>query len=271
MSGEEPFPALNFRVAIAPPGGGEPLCGAAFAECEGLELSLDVRTVHEGGDRTRQRLLAGRAAYGRVTLRRGMTSSFDLWRWASSVLDDPGLRADARVEMLAPDGEEVRAAFLLSRCLPVRLRAPALDARHGAIAIEELELACEQLVLAGHAPRREKLAKAQLRDLEDGRVAPVQLNPERLHVAHDADGPLLSLQLAFEAAAGRDVRELTAPVTRLAAPRRPVRFQWGPFRFDGRVATLQETFDLFAADGRPIRSALALALKQPPPSNTPPQ
>jgi phage tail-like protein len=264
VSAPDPFPALHFRVAIALPGGGEPLCGAAFAECDGLELALDVRTVHEGGDRARQRLLPGRAAYGRVTLRRGMTESFDLWDWCSAVLDDPSLRADARVEVLSPAGDEVRAAFLLSRCLPVRLKAPALDARRGAVAIEELELACEALALAGHEPRRPKLAKAALRDLGDGSVAPVQLNPDRLQVSHEEEGSVLTAQLWFEAAPDGDVRERTAPVTRLAAPRRPVRFQWGSFRFDGSVVTMQETFDVFAPDGRPLRSSIALALKQEP-------
>ena len=264
MSAPDPFSALNFRVAILPPGAGEPLCGAAFAECDGLELALDVRTVHEGGDRARQRLLPGAASYGRVTLRRGMTSSFDLGDWCSSVIDDPALRADARGEVLAPDGEQVRARFALSRCLPVRLKAPALDARRGAVAIEELELACEALALEGHAPRRPKLVKAQLRDLEDGRAAAVQVNPERLQVSHEQDGPLLSFQLWFEAPTAGDVRELTAPITRLASPRRPVRFQWGPFRFDGAVEAMHETFDAFAPDGRPLRAALSFALKQQP-------
>jgi T4-like virus tail tube protein gp19 len=49
------------------------------------------------GDR---RLLAGAAAYGRVTLRRGMTPSFDLWDWCAAVLRDRTLRADAVVIVL---------------------------------------------------------------------------------------------------------------------------------------------------------------------------
>ncbi len=35
----DPFTAFNFRVEIMLAGAAEPLCEAAFAECEGLELA----------------------------------------------------------------------------------------------------------------------------------------------------------------------------------------------------------------------------------------
>ena len=142
-----PFTALDFRVEILLPGAHAPLCDAAFAECDGLELRFDVRALREGGDPARQRLLAGPASYGEVTLRRGMTASFDLWDWCALVMRDPGVRADARVVVLAPDGETERARFVLERCLPVRLKAPRLDAVDGVIAIEELTLSAERLEL----------------------------------------------------------------------------------------------------------------------------
>ena len=45
----DPFTALHFRVEIMLPGAAEPLCEAAFAECDGLELRFDVITYSEGG------------------------------------------------------------------------------------------------------------------------------------------------------------------------------------------------------------------------------
>ena len=164
----DPFTALHFRVEIMLPGAAEPLCEAAFAECDGLELRFDVITYSEGG--AGRRLIPGPASTGRVTLRRGMTSSADLWDWCESVQRNPGLRADARVVMLAPDGTE-QAAFLLRRCLPVRLRAPRLDAMHGIVAVEELELACEALtrVRQDRDPALDppRLEKAELRALDE--------------------------------------------------------------------------------------------------------
>lgn len=282
----EPFTAFNFLVEIVLPGAPEPLCGAAFAECEGLELRFDVRTLREGGNPGAQVLLPGHASYGQVTLRRGMTPSFDLWDWCSAVLHDPGVRADAAITLLSDD-REVRARFLLRRCLPVRLRAPRLDAVDGVIAIEELQLACEAMVHQrpdGDSPAPPSVSrKAELRELDSrlareinpDRATEVQLNPQDLRVVTTvADGTRrrrLALELWFDVTlAGRgddDVRRLTDRVAYFAGAQdgapRPVRLQWGTFRFDGFVESLEEELDLFSPDGRPLRSRLALTMRAP--------
>ena len=41
-----------------------------------------------------------------------------------------------------------RARFQLSKCVPIKIKAPALNAKDGQIAIEELQLAYETLHLA---------------------------------------------------------------------------------------------------------------------------
>jgi phage tail-like protein len=144
---ENPFNAFNFSVEITKPDDSARLCEAAFSECDGLEMTMEVKTIREGGNNARQVRMAGPAAYGQLTLKRGMTSSFDLWGWFQDTIEDPGLRADAEVVILAADGRSARARFLLSRCLPVKLKAPPLNARDGIVAIEELQLAYESLVL----------------------------------------------------------------------------------------------------------------------------
>lgn len=140
-----PFTAFNFAVEIVRADGAAPLVSAAFAECDGLELSMEVKTIREGGANDRQIRLAGPANVGQLTLKRGMTTdSLDLWQWMSDSLADPSLRAEAEVVLLAPDGRE-RMRFVLSRCLPVKVKAPPLNAKDGAIAIEELQIAYERI------------------------------------------------------------------------------------------------------------------------------
>ncbi len=51
------------------------------------------------------------------------------------------------VVLFAADGRTVRCSFLLSRCVPVKLKAPALNAKDGMVAVEELQLAYESLTL----------------------------------------------------------------------------------------------------------------------------
>lgn len=145
-----PFTAFNFAVEIALGEGSDNaarLCNAAFAECDGLEMNMEVKTIREGGNNGAQIRLAGPLAFGTLTLKRGMTASFDLWDWFSDTLLNPRLRADAEVVIFAPDGQTKRASFVLSRCLPLKLKAPPLNAKDGAVAVEELQIAYESLTL----------------------------------------------------------------------------------------------------------------------------
>jgi phage tail-like protein len=139
-----PFIAFNFSVEIRVPGVVDRVCNAAFAECDGLEMTMEVKRIREGGNNAVHVVLPGPTAFGQLTLKRGMTSSFDLWDWFQAVQTTPSLRADTTVVMLAADASE-QVRFLLARCIPVRLKAPALSARDGAVAIEELQVAYESL------------------------------------------------------------------------------------------------------------------------------
>lgn len=142
-----PFTAFNFSVELRVRGTLPRVCNAAFAECDGLEMTMEAKSIKEGGNNAQVHRVAGALAYGTLTLKRGMTATFDLWDWVAQVVDDPSLRADGEVVLLAPDGAAERARFILQRCLPVKLKAPPLNAKDGAVAIEELQLAYESLSL----------------------------------------------------------------------------------------------------------------------------
>jgi phage tail-like protein len=151
-TGTQPFTAFNFAVEIEVQGIGPMLCNAAFSECDGLDMSMEVKTIREGGNNGRQIRMAGPVSYGNVTLKRGMTSSFDLWEWFDAVVHSPpgelraGMRGEVKVVIKSADQQD-RVTFLLERCLPVKLKAPALNAKDGMVAVEELQLAYESLTV----------------------------------------------------------------------------------------------------------------------------
>ena len=147
-----PFTAFNFAVEINRGEEAKPLVNAAFSDCDGLELSMEVKTIREGGSNDRQIRLNGPVALGQLTLKRGMTDNFDLWHWFQDSVADPRLRANVEVVMFANDGATVCASFQLSRCVPVKLKAPALSARDGQVAVEELQVAYETLRFNGINP-----------------------------------------------------------------------------------------------------------------------
>ncbi len=143
----QPFTSFNFSIEIDVEGVSPKVCNAAFSECDGLEMTMDVKTIREGGNNGVQIRLTGATSYGQLTLKRGMTATFDLWDWFNSVIKKPWLRSDAQVVLLAADGKTVRARFILTRCVPVKLKAPPLNAKDGTLAIEEFQLAYERLEL----------------------------------------------------------------------------------------------------------------------------
>ncbi|GGJ33457.1 phage tail protein [Deinococcus roseus] len=138
------FQAFNFRVEIRLPDSSNPLCEAAFSECDGLEVTREVKSIREGGNNSTHLRLPGGVSYGQLTLKRGMTKGFDLWKWFDQSVSSPSLRASIDVVMLSASREEV-ARFTLSRAVPVKLKAPALNAREGIMAIEELGVLFERL------------------------------------------------------------------------------------------------------------------------------
>src|SRR5581483_3985946 len=128
-----------------PEGVTNPVCNAAFAECDGLEMTIEPKTVREGGNNREQIHRVGPASYSQLSLKRGMTANLDLWSWFVAAAT-PGRLATAQgqVTMWDADGTP-RLTFVLKDCFPVKLRGPSLNAREGLVAIEELQLAYAQL------------------------------------------------------------------------------------------------------------------------------
>lgn len=148
-----PFTSFNFVVLISVDGvsgNNGQLCAASFAECDGLEMTLEPKTIREGGRNTGPVHLAGPISYGQLSLKRGMTNCFDLWNWFEKMATDgqTGYRTSATIVMRASDHSD-QAVFQLTGCLPVKLKAPALNAKDGLVAIEEMQIAYESLQVKG--------------------------------------------------------------------------------------------------------------------------
>ena len=146
-----PLTSFNFAVEIYPDGASAPLAEAAFAECDGIELTVDVKTIREGGANDRAYRVPGVVNYANLTLKRGVTGNLDLWDWVQRSTADPGLRANAEVVVFQTDGRTEAMRYQLHRCLPIKFKAPMLSAKDGQVAIEEFQLAYEKFDVV--APR----------------------------------------------------------------------------------------------------------------------
>jgi len=163
--------AFNFRVKLfqstpAAEGAADPtaaqqgrqLAGdGGFQECTGLDIELDLQELVEGGRNNGVIRRIGRAKYQPIALKRGMFSATkgapvnkELWAWLQGVATGAQVvRFDGTVEVLdARAGQPlVLARWSFVRGLPAKVSGPQLNARTGEVAIEELQIAHEGLIL----------------------------------------------------------------------------------------------------------------------------
>jgi len=151
--GTRPFTTFRFLVEMKVEGVADKVCGATFSEVDGLEMTMEPKTIREGGNNTTMVHFVGPVSYGQLTLKRGMTPNFDLWKWFSRV-NSPGYRGvRSRIELVvvSSDGTKEDARFIADGCLPIKLKAPAMNAKEGQVAIEEMQIAYQTLTLRGSA------------------------------------------------------------------------------------------------------------------------
>ena len=149
-----PLQVFNFHVTfkrdalLGPPDGSEvTLCSGAFAECTGLEATVEPKVIKAGGSNYGPLQRMGRVSFATVVLKRGMTTTRDLWNWFQHVCGGfYAYRLSVEIEMRDGNSEPV-LIWALARALPVKFKAADLNARGTEVGVEELHLAHEGLHL----------------------------------------------------------------------------------------------------------------------------
>jgi len=81
-----------------------------------------------------------------VVLRRGLTTSTELYDWRRTIVSGKDDRRDVIIRQLSAPGGPVVNEWRLTRAWPRRWSGPAFDAMSSAIAFEEIELVFDDLV-----------------------------------------------------------------------------------------------------------------------------
>jgi phage tail-like protein len=131
----DPYGIAHFQVEI------DGLRESGFLNVSGLEGRVEVEEYREGGD-FGLRKAPGNVTYSNVVVRRGMTSSMELWEWWERVRDGDVDRRNISIRLL-DDRREVVARWQVHQAWPVRYTAPDLNAESDDVAIETLELTHE--------------------------------------------------------------------------------------------------------------------------------
>ncbi len=137
---------------------------AAFAECTGLEATMEPKAIKEGGMNYGIAQRAGQTSFATVVLKRGICKSSSLgpsslWRVFNGLVT--GLyapRMRVTINVFDIDGSAA-IAWQLDRAMPVKFKFADLNARGGGeVGIEELHLVHEGL--SATAPVPLKIAKS---------------------------------------------------------------------------------------------------------------
>jgi phage tail-like protein len=133
-----PLLTYNFAVEI------EGLLVGGFSEVSGLESTIEVEDVREGGVNGYVHKVAGPAGYGNLTFRHGLTIVSSLWVWFAACARGDIQRKHGTILLL--DTAQLPVMWWSFRnALPVRWTGPSFDATSDQVGVEAIELAHEGL------------------------------------------------------------------------------------------------------------------------------
>lgn len=134
--------------------GAAAVCSGAFSECTGLEATMEPTVIKAGGWNYGAPQRTGPVTFATVILKRGMTTSRDLWKWFSQI-NEAGkyaFRLNVTIRVAGPDEADPEAGEALTiklfRALPLKFKCADLSARATEVGIEELHLVHEGLSIA---------------------------------------------------------------------------------------------------------------------------
>lgn len=113
---------------------------AGFSEVQGLDAQTEVEEYREGGLNSYVHRLPKGTRYGTIVLRRGMSSSPELWSWYDQTANGVISRKNGSIILLKPNGGEL-CRWNFFGAFPVRWTGPSLNAASSDVAIESIELA----------------------------------------------------------------------------------------------------------------------------------
>jgi phage tail-like protein len=118
-------------------------CTIVTAEHEPAEYKFADETAHAG-----YYAVPGRMKFGHITLKRGLTDDMQAWNWRKEVEDGKvtSARVNGSILMTDQDPSNVIAEFNFVNAWPLKVSGPAPNANSSDLAMEEIEIICEQVI-----------------------------------------------------------------------------------------------------------------------------
>ncbi|HMR67514.1 MAG TPA: phage tail protein [Anaerolineae bacterium] len=144
---ERPYSAFNYLVDL---GGGDGTAGprAGFQEVTGLSIEVTMQEYRAGNDaRSAPQKIPGMYSVPDVTLKRGVLGATDLTGWLEQVRRGEDARRDVTITLQSENRQSEAMTWLLKGAQPMKYTGPSLNGKGTDVAVEELVLSVEELVI----------------------------------------------------------------------------------------------------------------------------
>ena len=140
MADSDPLVSFNFAIEVSG------IISGYFTEASGLGSEHEViehKIMGEGGQEIVKKI-PGRLKWGDITLKRGITSSLDIWDWRKMVTDGQveSARRNGSIMMFDQEGNEV-ARWNFERGWPSKVSGPSVNTTSNEVGVEELVITHE--------------------------------------------------------------------------------------------------------------------------------
>jgi phage tail-like protein len=121
------------------------VCSGAFAECTGLEATMEPKIIKEGGRNYGAAQRAGGTTFATVILKRGISSNQNLYQiFNTMAVGTFAPRMQVTINLFDNSGAAVMA-WQLNKAMPIKYKFSDMNAKNSEVGIEELHLAHEGL------------------------------------------------------------------------------------------------------------------------------
>lgn len=145
---ERPYVQFNFLVDLGTGNTDGPQAG--FQEVSGIGMEVTVAEYRCGNEKENSvRKITGLNKSTDVTLKRGVIGSLDLYAWLDEIRNgSPNALRDVVIQLQSEDHAAVVQEWQLKRARIIKHTSGPLNAKGTDVAMEELVLAYERLVMA---------------------------------------------------------------------------------------------------------------------------
>lgn len=137
---DDPLVSFNFAIEVSG------IISGYFTEASGLGSEHEVIEHKVMGESGQEKVMKipGRLKWGDITLKRGISSSMDMWEWRKMVVDGQveSARRNGSITMYDQEGGEI-ARWNFERGWPSKVSGPSVNTTSNEVGIEELVITHE--------------------------------------------------------------------------------------------------------------------------------